>query len=81
MAEYKINPRVATINPSKIDLEVTGKNGIRVRSDGSARTTSIEIKDGDSWKSLNHIQRIELIIDCEDDGGLPKVKLTYLVMP
>jgi len=77
----KIDKQVININPSELNLEVDGKNGIRIISGGSSRNTHIEIKEDGEWKQLSLVTRIEVVIDCEEDGGLPKVKLSYYILP
>ena len=80
MSEYKIKSQTAKINPASIDLEISGKSGIRIRSDGLAMNTTVEIKVDDEWKMLKHIQKVEVVADCNGDN-LIRVKLDYLVLP
>jgi hypothetical protein len=79
--QSKIEPKRLTIKPSELDLEVAGKNGIRITSNGSARGTKIMVRDEGEWKELKYVRGVKVSLDVNDDDGIPRVELTYFILP
>ena len=77
----EVETKIVTIKPSELDLEVAGQNGMKIVSGGLARNTKVMVKDQGEWKVLKFVKKIKIMIDCEYDGGIPKVELTYLILP
>ena len=77
----KINPNTITIKPSELNLEVSGRNGIKIISSGSARDTQIMVKDEGEWKELKYVRGVKVSLDVNDDDGIPRVELTYFILP
>jgi len=73
----KIRNKKVILQPQEFDVEVAGKNGIRVRGT-SSHDCMIEFKDGDEWKPLKYVQ--SLTIELNVDNPLPKIKIGYIVV-
>ena len=77
-ASTKLESKEVILQPQEFDVEVAGKNGIRVRGT-SLHDCVIEFKDGDAWKPLKYVQGIYIELDV--NNPLPKVQVSYIVVP
>lgn len=63
-----------------VEVELEGKNGLRVMWNGSREKCSIEMKcDDGKWRTLSGVQEVEVRISV--DEPLPIIKINQFVIP
>jgi hypothetical protein len=64
-----------------VEVELKGRNGLRVLWDDASYNATVEVKHGDSgeWVPLHGVQTIDIHLSCEDP--LPRIKINQLIVP
>lgn len=62
-----------------LEVELEGVNGLRIMWTGPNKTTIETKNDDDEWVKMTGVQKIEIIMSCDDP--LPIVKINQLIIP